>query len=55
MEDEEIIDLNTVCIALRQALEKREDIEEELKKEKITNYTIRTENFTGVITIVANT
>lgn len=52
MENEEIIDLNTVCIGLRQALEQREDINQELNKNKLANYVVRTENYTGIITIV---
>ena len=54
MEEEEMIDLNIILISLRQAIEKVEDIEQELKQNKITNYTVRTENYTGIMTIVEN-
>lgn len=54
MEYEEIIDLNTVCIGLRQSLEEINDIQEELNNNKIANCIIRTENYTGVVTIIEN-
>ncbi|MBR3002874.1 MAG: hypothetical protein IKF38_04880 [Clostridia bacterium] len=54
MEDEEIVDLNSVIIGLRQELEQRKDIEEELNKNGIANTIIRTEYYTGILTIVEN-
>lgn len=51
MEDEKLVDLNTVIIGLFNGLEQRKDIDEELNKKGLAKFTIETEYYTGTIII----